>query len=83
MQARAIRRCGELAKEIEPSKGGRPGKTGAGAHPSSRKSAGTEAGMSTHQLKQAIRVANLPKEDFERVLNHLRPCRRPGARDAA
>lgn len=27
IQARAIRRCGELAKKIEPSKGGRPPKT--------------------------------------------------------
>ena len=58
-------RCGELAKRIEPNKGGRP-KTQEGGRPSLRASAANGAGLSAHQLKQAIRVANVPTaERFE------------------
>jgi hypothetical protein len=53
IQARAIRRCGELLKEI-------PSATGAhlkqeGPLPLSRTEAATEAGLSEHQRKQALR----------------------------
>jgi len=71
IKARAIRRCGELLKQIEPSPGGRPlkgssKKTRVGARPSlSRKQAASDAGMSEHQRKAAIRVANVPEEEFE------------------
>jgi hypothetical protein len=60
--------AGELAKRIEPAKGGDRGNAATGGRPpiGSRKSAGRDAGLSSHQLKQAIRVANVPKEEFER-----------------
>lgn len=72
---RAIRRCGELLKQIEPSKGGRPpAETRVDAHPSfSRQDAATSAGMSPHQAKQAIRVANVPAADFERQVESPKP----------
>jgi len=66
IQARAIRRAGELLKQIEPGKGGQPyqsGSTRSGDHPS-RKQAATDAGLSDHQRKQALRVANVPESDF-------------------
>jgi hypothetical protein len=56
---------GELAKRIEPKHTSRP-INGAGTHPNSRKSAANGAGLSSHQLKQAIRVANVPRKEFER-----------------
>ena len=66
IQARAIRRCGELLRKIEPNKGGRPSKTREGDHPSlSRKQAAEDAGLSEHQRKTAIRVATVPEEEFE------------------
>lgn len=71
---RAIRRAGELLKQIEPNKGGRPSETRADADPSfSRKAAGSEAGMSDRQIKTAIRVANVPEADFERQVESANP----------
>lgn len=66
IQARAIRRAGELLKQIEPGRGARDGKRGEGAHtPLTRADAAREAGMSKHQQVQATRVANIPDSDFE------------------
>ena len=65
---RATRRAGELIKQIEPSNGGRPPKTRDGAVPSSRKAAAAEAGLSERQTKTAIRLANVPEEDFEEMV---------------
>ena len=63
---RAIRRSGELLKQIEPGQGSRDGKRGTDDHtPLRRKDAAGQAGMSKHQQIQAIRVANVPAEDFE------------------
>lgn len=69
IQARAIRRCGELLKQVEPNGGGRPPKTRDGADPSfSRTQAATEAGLSERQRKTALRVANVPEEEFEQAV---------------
>lgn len=59
--ARAVRRCGELAKRIEPKRGG--DRKSKGGHPpiDSRKAVANGAGLSAHQLKQAVRVANVPE----------------------
>ena len=66
IKARATYRCGELLNEIEAGKGGRP-KTSMGAHTSlTRKGAAKEAGLSRNQAVTAIRVANIPEDDFER-----------------
>lgn len=71
---RAIRRAGELLKQIEPNKGGRPSETREGAHPSfSRSGAASEAGLSSHQAKQAIRVANVPEDQFNKLVDGPTP----------
>lgn len=70
IRARAVRRCGELLKEIERA----TGKTkGDGNGPFSRKNAATEAGLSERQAKQSIRVANVPTKDFEEQLESDNP----------
>ena len=60
IRARAIRRAGELLKQIEPAPNHHGNSSGAGDYPSSRKEAASQAGMSPHQHKQALRVANIP-----------------------
>jgi len=60
IQARAIRRAGELLKQIEPKHTGRPPENGEGDRPNlTRKQAATDAGLSDHQRKQALHVANI------------------------
>lgn len=61
IQARAIRRCGELLKAIEPGNGKR---TDLGRE-TTRGSVARDAGLSDHQRKQALRVASVPTDDFE------------------
>lgn len=62
IQARAIRRCGELLKEFEPAKNQHDASTGGGT---SRKQAAEEAGLSKRQKDTVIRVATVPEEEFE------------------
>lgn len=70
IKARAIRRCGELIEEIDrPEQGGRPSKNGGGMSPVSKRSAASEAGLSIDQQKDAIRVARIPIESFERQID--------------
>ena len=67
IQARAIRRCGELLKQFD----GRPDnakQTEGDRHLISRSQAATQAGLSEHQTKQAVRVANVPAAKFERQI---------------
>jgi hypothetical protein len=71
IQARAIRRCGELLRAI-------PAATGAhlkqdGAVPLSRTSAADEAGLSERQRKTALRVAAVPVERFEAQVESAEP----------
>ena len=74
---RAIRRCGELLKQIEPATGKNNQHVqakGEDARPlQSRENAAASAGLSTHQAKQAIRVANVPSADFERQVESPKP----------
>jgi hypothetical protein len=73
---RAIRRAGELLKQIEPQdKGGdRKSDHGEGDHTViSRADAARQAGMSKHQQVQAVRVANVPAEEFERQVESENP----------
>ena len=62
IRARAIRRCGELLKEIEKATGAHL--KSAPAVTLSRSEAATEAGLSKRQAVTAIRVANVPNEIF-------------------
>lgn len=71
---RAIRRAGELLKQIEPNKGGRPSETGVAADTSfTRKDAAEAAGMSKRQAVTAIRVANVPAAEFEKQVESPNP----------
>jgi len=74
IRARAIRRAGELLKQIEPNPGGRPAETSEGDRRGFfRGDAARDAGMSEHQAKQATRIANIPKGEFEDVVEGDKP----------
>jgi hypothetical protein len=74
IRARAIRRAGELLKQIEPQQGQRRDlQPSVGVHTKSREDAAREAGMSKHQQVQAVRVANVPADDFERQVESPKP----------
>src|SRR5262245_24376246 len=64
IRARAIRRAGELLQEIEPRQGARTDLVEGG--PRSRAAAAEDAGLSREQRVIALRVASVPKADFER-----------------
>lgn len=73
IQARAVRRAGELLRQID----GRPGnakKQKEGDLPLiSQKQAATDAGLSEYQRKTAVRVANVPESDFEQQVESDAP----------
>lgn len=74
IKARAIRRCGELLKQIErPEQGGRPKKNGGDAAPVSRAAAAKAAGLSRDQRRDALRVASIPKAKFEAAVESSKP----------
>jgi hypothetical protein len=74
IQARAIRRQGELLKQIPASLGGRPAENSGGRPPElTRASAAAAAGISEHQRKTALRVAAVPEEQFERQIESESP----------
>jgi len=71
---RAIRRAGELLKQIEPQRGANQNISG--GDPTkvlTRKDAATDAGMSRDQMHTALRVANIPADDFERQVESRNP----------
>lgn len=74
---RAIRRAGELLQQIEPATGKNNQYAqvkGEVDHPfQSRGRAAADAGMSSHQAKQAVRIATIPKEDFDRQVDGPKP----------
>ena len=72
IQARAIRRCGELLKQVPPASGRQP--ENGGAPPRfTRSAAAREAGLSPEQKKAALRVAEVPREEFERRVESATP----------
>lgn len=74
IQARAVRRAGELLKQIEPGQGARDGKRQEGGLPPlTRTQAAADAGMSEHQRKTALRVAEVPAEEFEAAIESPTP----------
>lgn len=74
IRSRAIRRAGELIKQIEPQHGANQN-ISAGGHTKvlTRDGAAREAGMSKHQQVQAIRVANIPEREFEAQVDSPKP----------
>jgi hypothetical protein len=66
IQARAIRRCGELLLEFEKQHGANQNiRDGNGPKVYTRKEAAEDAGLSERQQKTAVRVASVPEEEFE------------------
>lgn len=71
---RAIRRAGELLKQIEPAHGANQNITDAtDSKVLTRTDAARQAGMSERQQVTAIRVANVPEKDFERQVESENP----------
>jgi len=73
IRARAIRRAGELLKQIEPAKNQHDARAKDGGVPSTRTQAATDAGMSERQRKEALRVANVPADEFEKQVESETP----------
>lgn len=71
VQARAIRRCGELLKQFDGR--GRPSENSDGAVSISQKQAARDAGISERQQVTAVRVANVPSEVFEAQVESEEP----------
>lgn len=74
IHARAIRRCGELLKQLEPKHGANQNIKG----PESpkvltRTQAAEDAGLSDDERKWALRVANVPADSFERQVESESP----------
>jgi len=75
IRARAIRRAGELLHAIEPANGARTDlePTVAADSRFTRTDAAREAGMSDRQQFTAIRVANIPRQDFDKQVDQPKP----------
>ena len=67
IQARAVRRCGELLKQYN-SQGRRTDQLSEGIHDKSQREAADDAGVSPYQELTAVRVANVSSSDFEDAL---------------
>lgn len=77
IQARAVRRCGELLNEIRPAANQHFVAAGAGARPGGavgRAQAARDAGLSAHQAKQALRVARVPAVEFRLAVENDKPA---------
>jgi hypothetical protein len=72
IKARAMQRMGELLQEFD-AKGKRTDKPTEGAHGKSQREAAASAGLSEHQQLQAVRVANVPAEEFDRLVEGINP----------
>lgn len=74
IQARAIRRCGELYKQIEPGKTGpKTELQDATVLQLTRTQAAREAGLSERQTKTALRVSNIPAPEFNALVESEEP----------
>ena len=74
IRARAIRRAGELLKQIEPAHGANQNiSEGDRTNVLTRENAAREAGMSKHQQVQATRIANVSEREFEEQVESPKP----------
>lgn len=71
IQARAIRRCGELLREYDGT--GNNQHTEGGHGKQTQRQAAGDAGLSEHQQLQAVRVAGVPPDDFEAAVESNEP----------
>jgi hypothetical protein len=74
IQARAVRRCGELLKQFDGRPQNAAKQMDGSDHLISRAEAGSNAGMSERQIKTAVRVANVPADQFEKVVESETPA---------
>jgi len=73
IKARATQRMGELLKEVD-AQGKRTDKLTEDAPGKlSQREAAANAGLSEHQQLQAVRVANVPKDEFDRLVEGDNP----------
>jgi hypothetical protein len=77
IKGRAIRRCGELLKAIEKAKPGPRPKcelgSGAVSQLSPRQAVAEAAGLSQRQQNDALRIASIPKREFEKAIEAEKP----------
>lgn len=77
IKGRSIRQCGILLKEIEVKKfkGNQHTEVrdGTGPHQITREKLASEAGLSERQQKTAVRVANIPEEEFDQLIEQDKP----------
>jgi hypothetical protein len=73
IQARAVRRIGELIKLVPSAQGQRNELKGGAPPKSPRQQAAADAGLSNDQVKTAQRVAAVPREAFERQVEATNP----------
>ena len=64
IRGRAVRRCGELLKQFD-GKGNNQHTVDSVAAVTTQSQVAQEAGLSKRQVVTAVRVANVPEEDFE------------------
>ena len=73
VQAVAVRRAGELLREVELGTGSHWESKRAGTGPLTRKSAADEAGLSGRQRKAAIAIAGMEAREFDRLIEAVPP----------
>lgn len=75
IKARAVRRTGELLREIPASPGGdrKSDRAPLPSLKSPRQQAATNAGLSTDQARRAVRVARVPAIEFEKSVEADKP----------
>jgi hypothetical protein len=74
IRARAVRRMGELLRSYDGRGGNRRSKTGR-AHGSgpSRSQVASNAGVSEHKARTAVRIASIAEQDFEALIESENP----------
>jgi hypothetical protein len=73
IQARAVRRMGELLKQFDGRGGDRSKKNGAVPSAPTQRQAADKAGISERQRKTAVAVANVPSKRFEEAVEKRKP----------
>ena len=74
IQARAVRRCGQLLEDYQTgAKGGRPSGNSTATDTVSQRAAAEQAGMSKRQEVTARRLANIPEDEFEAAIESDNP----------
>lgn len=73
IQARAVRRAGELLKQFDGQGKRSDLETSDDSQPKSRKEAGDEAGFTDYKRKQAVNVANVDEESFNEQVDSDNP----------